>query len=313
MTDRPLSAVTGAFGYSGKYIAHKLLENGFQVITLTNSLQRRNDFAGRIRAYPFNFDQPGELQHSLQGVETLYNTYWVRFNHTLFKHASAVENSLSLFEAARRAGVKRIVHISITNPSEDSPLEYFQGKARLERALIESGLSYAILRPTVLFGKEDILINNIAWALRHLPVFGVFGDGQYKLQPIYIDDLAELAFQWGSRNENIILDAIGPETFTYRELVQTIGQLIGARRLILSTPPMVGYWMGRLIGFLNNDVMITPQEIKGLMANLLYVDSPPAGQTRLTDWIKKHADTLGKHYTSELRRRKNRSEAYQSN
>ena len=308
-----LYAVTGVFGYSGRYIAHRLLAKGYPVITLTNSLQRANEFAGQVRAYPFNFDQPDDLVRSLQGVEILYNTYWVRFNHPLFKHADAVQNTLILFDAARKAGVKRIVHISITNPSEDSPLEYFQGKAQLERALVVSGLSYAILRPTVLFGKEDILINNIAWALRHLPAFGVFGDGSYKLQPIFVEDLAELAVQWGSRAENITLNAIGPETFTYRELVQVIGSLIGVRRPVISVSPAMGYWIGCAIGFFMDDVLITREEIRGLMANLLFVSSPPTGTTRLTDWIKSHAQTLGQHYTSELKRRKDRNTAYLSN
>jgi len=313
MMAQSLYAVTGVFGYSGRYIAHRLLAKGYPVITLTNSLQRANEFAGQVRAYPFNFDQPDDLVRSLQGVEILYNTYWVRFNHPLFKHADAVQNTLILFDAARKAGVKRIVHISITNPSEDSPLEYFQGKAQLERALVVSGLSYAILRPTVLFGKEDILINNIAWALRHLPAFGVFGDGSYKLQPIYVEDLAELAVQWGSRAENITLNAIGPETFTYRELVQVIGSLIGVRRPVISISPGIGYWIGRAIGFFMDDVLITREEIRGLMANLLFVSSPPTGTTRLTDWIKSHAQTLGQHYTSELKRRKDRNTAYLSN
>jgi len=243
----------------------------------------------------------------------LYNTYWVRFNHPLFRHADAVRNTLVLFEAARRAGVRRIVHISITNPSEDSPLEYFSGKARLERALIESGLSYAILRPTVLFDKEDILINNIAWLLRRLPVFGVFGDGVYKLQPIYVDDLAALAVAWGGVQEDVIINAIGPETFTYRELVTTIGRLIGARRSMIGVPPTVGYWVGRAVGSLVGDVTITREEIAGLMANLLYVATPPTGATKLTDWIAAHADTLGRRYTSELARRRDRVRAYRSN
>src|SRR5262245_5185111 len=176
-------AITGAFGYSGKYIARKLLAAGHEVITLTNSIDRENEFAGRVRAVPFNFDAPEKLIDSLRGVDTLYNTYWVRFNHKLFTHADAVHNSKVLFTAARAAGVRRIVHISITNPSLDSPLEYFRGKAELEEALKATGVSYCILRPAVLFGREDILINNIAWGLRHFPIFGVFGDGQYKLQP----------------------------------------------------------------------------------------------------------------------------------
>jgi NADH dehydrogenase len=313
MSDAPIHAVTGAFGYSGKYIAQRLLAQGRTVITLTNSTDRANAFGGRIRAYPFHFDQPDELTRSLRGVEVLYNTYWVRFNHPLFTHADAVRNTLVLFDAAQRAGVQRIEHVSITNPSEESRLEYFNGKARLERALIESGLSYAILRPTVLFGKEDILINNIAWMLRHLPVFGVFGDGRYRLQPIYVDDLAGLAVQWGSASENAIVNAIGPETFTYRELVQTIGRLIGAPRPVISVPPAMGYWVGRVVGALMGDVTITREEIAGLMANLLYVDAPPAGTTKLTDWISAHAEALGRRYTSELARRKDRASAYRSN
>jgi NADH dehydrogenase len=313
MPDPSIHAVTGAFGYSGKYIAQRLLAAGHTVITLTNSTDRANDFGGRLPVYPFHFDRPDELARSLAGVEVLYNTYWVRFNHKLFRHADAVRNTLILFEAAQRAGVQRIVHVSITNPSEDSPLEYFSGKARLERALIESGLSYAILRPTVLFGKEDILINNIAWLLRHLPVFGVFGDGSYRLQPVYVDDLAALAVQQGGAAANAILNAIGPETFTYRELVTTIGRLIGARRPVVSVPPAVGYWVGRLVGSLVGDVTITREEIDGLMANLLYVTTPPTGTTRLSDWIAAHADTLGRRYTSELARRVDRVAAYRSN
>ena len=299
-----LHAVTGAFGYSGKYIAQRLLDAGQQVITLTNSAQRPNPFGERVRAYPFNFDDPLALVNNLRGVEVLYNTYWVRFNHKNFTHAQAVDNTLKLFEAAQQAGVQRVVHVSITNPAEDSPLEYFSGKAWLERALIESGLSYAILRPTVLFGKEDILINNIAWALRRLPVFGVFGDGGYRLQPIYVDDLAQLAVEQGQRRDNVIINAIGPETFTYRELVQTIGQIIGKSRAIISVPPVMGYAAGWLIGQMVGDVMITRPEIEGLMADLLYVDAPPAGHTRLTDWAATHADTLGRTYASELARRR---------
>ena len=310
---KTLHAVTGAFGYSGKYIAKRLLDRGHQVITLTNSPDRANPFADRVKPYPFNFDKPEELTRSLRGVSVLYNTYWVRFNHKLFKHADAVRNTERLFEAAKEADVERIVHVSITNPSEDSPLEYFSGKARLERALADSGIPHAILRPTVLFGKEDILINNIAWALRRLPVFGVFGSGQYRLQPIYVDDIAALAVEQSANRDNVTIDAIGPETFTYRELVKVVGEMIGKRRPVISVPPAVGYLAGWILGKCVGDVMITREEIKGLMADLLHVDSPPAGTTRLTDWIRKHADSLGRKYTSELARRRNRTIEYRSN
>ena len=302
--------VTGAFGYSGRYIARRLLERGCVVHTLTNSVHRENPFGGRVRPFPFNFDGPGALTESLRGASVLYNTYWVRFNHGSFRHSDAVENTLKLFSAAKEAGVERVVHVSITNPSKDSHLEYFSGKAKLEHALIESELSYAILRPTVLFGKEDILINNIAWLLRRFPVFFVFGDGRYKLQPIYVDDLAGLAVRWAARDENCIIDAIGPETFTYRDLVRDIGQIIGKPRPIVSTPPSLAYRMGSLLGVLMRDVVVTRDEIAGLMAGLLHVESPPMGETKLTDWAKEHADRLGRRYASELARRKNLRDAY---
>jgi NADH dehydrogenase len=306
-------AVTGAFGYSGKYIAERLLAEGKTVITLTNSLHRENPFGYRLQAIPFHFDAPDKLAESLRGVSVLYNTYWVRFNHKNFTHADAVRNTMTLFEAAKNAGVERVVHVSITNPSEDSPLEYFSGKARLERALAESGLSYAILRPTVLFGKEDILVNNIAWTLRRLPVFGVFGDGQYKIQPIYVDDLAQIAVEQGKGRTNSVIEAIGPETFTYRELASSVGEIIGKKRPIVSVPPSLGYAVGWVISKLVGDVMITREEIAGLMANLLYVDAPPAGWTKLTDWARERASRLGMHYTSELARRTDRRTEYQSN
>ena len=306
-----LHVVTGAFGYSGKYIAARLLAAGHTVRTLTNSRQRAHPFGDRLEARPLAFDDPAALVESLRGAAVLYNTYWVRFDHADFTHGLAVENTLKLFAAAQAAGVGRIVHVSITHPSEDSPLGYFRGKARLERALIESGLSYAILRPAVLFGREDILINNIAWCLRRLPVMGVFGDGQYKLQPIYIEDFAMLAVEQGRDRANRIVDAIGPETFTYRDLVRQLGEIIGQRRPIVSVPPTVGYVAGWLLSKLTGDVTITRDEIRGLMANLLCTDSPPAGPTRLTDWARQHAATLGRRYASELARRRNRQAAYE--
>lgn len=204
------------------------------------------------------------------------------------------------------------MHVSITNPSEDSDLPYFKGKSVLERAVKNSGIPYAILRPTVLFGKEDILINNIAWILRCFPAFAVFGDGECKLQPIYVDDLAALAVDQGKKNDNAIIDAIGPETFTYRELVEAIGRAIGKTRPIIQVSPHFGYLIGRFVGLAVGDVVITREEIRGLMENRLCTESPPAGSTRLTAWMTGYADKLGRQYSSELARRHDRRSSYES-
>jgi NADH dehydrogenase len=313
MNKNDIHAVTGAFGYSGRYIATRLLDEGRKVVTLTNSPNRANPFGGRVRAMPLSFGEPDKLAAALAGVDVLYNTYWVRFNHPLFTQRQAVENTLVLFQAARKAGVRRVVHVSIANPAEDSPLEYFAGKATLERALRESGLSYAILRPTVLFGREDILINNIAWALRKFPFFALFGDGSYRLQPVHVDDLAELAVDQGMQSENVVINAIGPETFSYRELVKAVGEAIGRPRPLLDVSPGVGYLASRLLGWFMRDVFITRDEIRGLMSELLYVKTPPTGKTPLTTWMRKNSATLGLRYASELGRRRDRQMPYFAN
>ena len=305
-----LYVVTGAFGYSGKYIARRLLAAGARVRTLTDSSERRNPFGGAVEIHPFNFDRPEELQRSLRRANVLINTYWVRFDHADFTHALAVRNTRRLFDAAKAAGVARIVHVSITNPSATSPLPYFRGKAELESALRETGSSFAILRPAVLFGQEDVLINNIAWMLRRFPVFGVFGDGSYRLQPIFVDDLARLAVEAASSSENLVVDATGPETFAYRELVSVIGKAIGCRRPIVGIPPRLGVAFGRAIGAIVGDVVITPEEVAGLMQSLLATDSPPAGSTALTQWVSQHGDSLGLRYSNELARRRDRLSAY---
>lgn len=303
MLNEPVHIVTGAFGYSGKRIARLLIERGYVVRTLTNSINKPNPFKDKITVFPYRFDNFDALVESLKGGVVLYNTYWVRFNYKNFTHEMATQNTFKLFEAAQKAGIKRIVHISITNPSLNSPIEYFRCKARIEKALIDSGLNYAILRPAILFGGEDILINNIAWTLRRFPVYPIFGNGEYKLQPIYVEDLAKLAVESGAERENKIINAIGPETFTYRELVKTIGEIIGKKRPLINVPPLLGYTGAKITGLLMNDIVMTWDELKALMSNLLYVTSPPVGSTKLTDWARENANSLGIKYASELSRR----------
>jgi len=306
-------AVTGAFGFSGKYIAQRLLALRHEVITLTNSPQRANPFGGSINAFPYNFSEPHELEKSLRGIDALINTYWVRFdNPPHFTFAQALANSKALFDAAKRAGIGRVVHISITNPDRKSRLPYFRGKAELEDHLNQTGISYAILRPAVLFGKEDILINNIAWALRHLPVFGIYGDGRYRLQPIYIDDLAMAAIDCITRPVNEIIDAIGPETYSYREMVEMIAREIGSHALVVSMPSMLTYQAVRVLGWMVGDVINTRDEVWGLMQEKLYVRSPPLGTTKLSDWVRASREDIGRRYASELQRRLDRGSAYRS-
>jgi uncharacterized protein YbjT (DUF2867 family) len=296
------SIVTGAFGFSGQQIAKKLLQRGEKVRTLTNHPRPESPLYRRVQVFPLNFADPEELIRSMRGAAVLYNTYWVRFSYGEITHEGAVRNTRTLIQAAEAAGVKRIVHVSITNPAIDSPLPYFRGKAEVELAIRESSLSYAILRPAVLFGEGGILINNIAFLLRHSPLFAIPGDGEYRIQPIFVDDLAELAVASGRRTESFVIDAVGPETYTYTELVKLIRSAVGSKSLIIRVQPATLKYAAKVLGAVLRDVLLTDDEIAGLMDGLLISHEAPTGRTNLREWIQSHARTIGRTYASELSR-----------
>lgn len=297
-----LHVVTGAFGFTGKHIARRLLNAGIDVRTLTGHPKNDSPFGSAVGVAPLQFADPQRLAADLKGARVLYNTYWIRFAHRSTTFESAVNNSLTLVRAAEDAGVERIVHVSITNADERSPLAYFQGKGRVERAIRESKLSHAILRPAVLFGDDGILINNIAWLLRRFPVFVVPGSGEYKLQPIFVEDLADLAVVAGSQTADSTIDAIGPETLTFNELVRLVASAVESKSRIVQVHPRLALALSRIIGWMRRDVTLTSDEVDGLLADLLVTASAPTGQTKLSDWLREDAASIGAHYQSELKR-----------
>jgi NADH dehydrogenase len=295
-------AVTGAFSYSGKYITQRLLARGEEVITLTGHPNRPDPFDGKVKAFPLDFDEAG-MTESLRGADVLVNTYWVRFDKGENTQPRAVENTQKLVNAAVKAGVKRIVHISIANPSADSHLPYYWGKAANEKAVTESGLSYAILRPTVLVGGgQDVLINNIAFLLRRFPFFFIPGDGSYGIQPVHVEDLAELAVEAVYSKENYVIDAVGPDAYTFKELVQMVGESISVKRLTISVPPRVALFAAQFLSLFLKDVLLTPEEVDGLSSNLLVSKEPARGKTIFKEWLKENQNIIGAKYASELER-----------
>ena len=297
-----MNAVTGAYGYTGKYIARRLLSLGEPVITLTGHPGRPNEFGSAVKAFPFRFDDPEAMAESLAGVRVLYNTYWIRFDRGDATHDRAVANTRSLIRAAEMAGVERFVHISITNPDPQSPLPYFRGKALLEQAIRQARFSHAIVRPTVVFGGEDILINNIAYLLRKLPLFLIPGSGDYRLQPVYIEDLARIAVDAALQGGNQVIDAVGPQVFSFDELVRLIARTVGSRAFLLHASPRLALGAARVIGAVFRDVVLTKDEIQGLMANLLISSAAPTGSTPLSAWLEQNAGAVGVRYASELSR-----------
>ncbi len=299
---KPLNVVTGAYSFTGRYIARRLLANGQSVKTLTGHPQGENPFGSQVPAAPYHFDDPAALTASLRGVETLYNTYWIRFEHGGMSFARAVANTGTLVRSAREAGVQHIVHLSAANADPASAHPYYRAKAEAEQEVREGEVPCSIIRPTILFGKEGAFFNNLAWMLRKLPFFALPGDGSYRLQPIYVDDIAELAVRAGHKRQQIVIEAGGPETFGFEQLVRLIASRIGCRTRILQMSPERILRLGKVMQGLIDDVPMTRGEIDVLISGLLATDAPPAGHTLFTSWLDQHASTLGISYQSELAR-----------
>ncbi len=301
-TNRGLQMVTGPFGYTGRYLVRALNAAGLPVAGLTDRRQPAGLAASALRIFPYDFDRPDALTSHLAGVEVLYNTYWVRFDRGATTFDLAVRRTEALLTAARQAGVRRVVHLSVTHASPDSPLPYFRGKGIAERLVRDSGLSYAILRPALVFGAGDILLNNIAWFLRRSPVFGVPGDGRYRVQPVAADDLAAAVVAAGAGQDDTEADVVGPDNLTFMELVTRIRDAVGGSRWIVPAPAGLVLLATRIAGHAMGDVVLTPHEIAGLRANLLTSDTSSAGWRTFGDWLRTAGPRLGLHYESELAR-----------
>ena len=296
-----LDIVTGAFSYTGRHIAEELLARGRRVRTLTRRPpDRSHPLADSVEVAPFVFDD--SLAESLRGADTLYNTYWVRFERGATTFDRAVENTATLFRAAKLAGIRRIVHVSVANPDAGSPFPYFRGKAQTEEALRGSGMSHAIVRPTLVFGPQDILVNNIAWGLRHVPVFLIAGDGRPEVQPVSVWDTASICVEAGTRDDDVTLDAAGPERWSYEDFVRLIGRTIGGHARIWHSSTRVALGVARAAGLVLRDVVVTRDELDALTAGLLVSHEPPRGRDRFDTWVTENARLLGRRYTPELAR-----------
>jgi NADH dehydrogenase len=294
-------AVTGAFSFTGRAIAAQLLAEGREVMTLVRR-PGPPDADPRIRTAPLAFDDPVALAASLRGIDTLYSTYWIRFERGELTFDEVVRRSEILIGAAGHAGVRRYVHVSVVNASPSAPTRYFVAKARLEDTLRGSGLSHAIVRPTLTFGSGDILVNNLSWVLRRMPAFAIPGNGEYRLQPVHVEDVARIAIEAGRRSGDVEVDAAGPDILTFNRFVRLLAAAVDSSTWLFHAPRLVSHLGARALGLLVRDVMLTRDEITELTASLLVSGQPPLGRIGLPAWAAAHHDELGRTYHSELDR-----------
>lgn len=294
--------VTGAFDYTGRHIAVKLLESGHRVGTITRRPERSYVLDERVRVLPY-FNEPAALEESLKGADTVYNTHWTRFDRGNSTFKNAIKNIDVLLAAAQRAGVRKFVHISVSNADRNPRFPYFRGKWEAEQNIRNSGIDYAILRPALIFGPEEILINNIYFFLRHFHAFAIPGDGNYKIQPIHVDDLAELAVSSAQMHGSVEMNVAGPEDFTFNELINLLKKTSGKLAVTIHVPPKAALFFATQIGkHILHDMVLTEDEINSLMEGLLESENPVRGNTKFSEWIEANRNVMGAKYANELRR-----------
>ncbi len=298
-----MDVVTGAFSFTGRAIAEELLARGRQVRTLARRPAEVDDpLAAHVEWTPLDFSDPSALADHLRGADVLYTTYWIRFERGRSTFERAVENIRTLVLAARETGVRRVVHVSVANPSDTSPFGYYRGKALAERHVAASGLSYAIVRPALVYGPNDILLNNIAWTLRRLPLFAVAGDGAYRLQPVSVAEVARMCANAGEGDAPVTFDVAGPEIYPYDELVRAVAAAIGRPARLVHLPGKLVAALAGIVGSLARDVLVNAEELGALRAELLLSHEPPRAQGSFAGWLADAGPTLGRRYSSELAR-----------
>ncbi len=269
---------------------------------MTSHPEPPGPWAAAVERHPYAFDDAAALRRMLQDVDVLVNTYWMRFPRNGLDYADAVENIRILTEAAVEAGVNRMVHVSVSNPSPDSPFPYYRGKAAAEAHVRKSGLSYAIARPTWIIDERDILLNNVAWLLRRLPVFGMPGRGNYRVQPVTGADAGRILADFAMSREDVTRDVAGPEQLAFRDVVAKTKAAMRKHRVVVPMPGWLAAAAAKAVSPLVHDVVLTRYELGGLRAGLLVSSEPPLGSTGFSTWIAQHGSAMGRTYHSELAR-----------
>ena len=304
------AAVTGAWSYLGRHVTRVLLTQGQTVRSLTSRAVPTNDpFKGEVAAHALTWKLPAMTQ-ALQGVDTLYNTFWVRHTRPPIGHRgpwTSHAEACSEVPHPDRCGLRRRCAAGSSyqyyQPRANSHLPYFQGKAEVETYIKRSGLSYAILRPSCFFGANDILINNIAYAVRRFPVFFLPSPAGYRIRPMHVKDMATSMCAFGTGTDSVVRDACGPEQYPFAKLVQHMGiWLTGRAPRVVHVPISLCQGLYQAAGQVMRDTILSRDELDGLASDLLGSDKPPLGTTLLSQWVQEHKESLGSSFRPEPRR-----------
>jgi uncharacterized protein YbjT (DUF2867 family) len=243
--DAKIVALAGGSGFIGRAIARRLVAGGIHVRVLTRnpeSARARLNLPG-VEFVSADIGNPASLLQALGEANAIVDA--IQFD------GYPVENPrrgltfervdyggvLALVDAAKQSGVDRFIYISGAAADEKSAHPGFRAKGRAERAIRESGLTYTIFRPSLIYGPEDKVVNGLARALRFAPIFGVPGTGRQKVQPVLVDDLAAcVTLALSGRGHNRTYEIGGPELMTFDEMMRVIMDASRHRRPLFHIP-----------------------------------------------------------------------------
>ena len=233
--------VTGPTGFLGRRVVQKLLDHNYQVRCLVRSPGRERILPqGSVDVYYGDIDNPEALISACRGVEQVIHLVAVirQGKEATFDSVNRV-GVQNVVAAAKEAGsVGQFIHVSAVGAVNNPEFPYLQSKWEGEQTVIDSGLPYTIIRPSIIFGRGDEFLNSLAALVRVFPMVPIISSGRNRLQPIWVDDVAQCIALSLSRHDlqGHILELGGPEQLSYNEIVRIVSRTMGRRRVHLHVP-----------------------------------------------------------------------------
>ncbi len=238
-------ALTGATGFVGGGVLTRLLRRGHDVKVLvrnTDRAARLRDFGG-VELVPGGLDDEAAVRSLVGGAEAVVHLVGIiaEAKGQTYQRVH-VDATARLASAATAAGVRRFVHMSALGARSDAAATaYLRSKAAGEDAVRRSGLAHTILRPAIIAGPGNVPLKLMCDVLRLAPVLPVVGNGRYRMQPVWLDDVAEV-FAVALERPDLVgtFDIAGPEQLTWHEMMDRLEAALGVRRPRIGVPlPLV--------------------------------------------------------------------------
>ncbi len=232
-------AVTGGTGFVGRNLVNRLLSDNHEITILANRQSAKELFGKKVRAVSGSVHNFSDLIPAFQESQVVYHLVGIiaETRKNTFEKTVA-EGTKNIVAACREAGVKKIIYLSSLGTSANAQSAYHKTKYLAEQSVINSGLEWVIFRSSIIYGKGDGFLTIMSKIIRMLPFVPIFGDGEYKLQPIHINDLTEVmaAAAMDSRAVGQIIDLGGPEQLEYVQVINYLKQALGKKRLNFHIP-----------------------------------------------------------------------------